>query len=118
MRQYMSDFFSRYIEKKMGDIDEIKRNLKKIIEAVKYIHDGNVSHNDIKLENMLFDDENEPVLSDFGLASVNQNYNSDYIRQHWKNRDLSYAGPEVFEFLSDKNAKIFDMKKQDIFALG
>lgn len=67
---------------------------------------------------MLLDDDNQPVLSDFGLACVNHNYKPDSIREHWKKRELSYAGPEVFEFLNNNTAIIFDMKKQDIFALG
>lgn len=89
MREYKSDFFTHYIEKKLGDIDEIKRNFRLIIQALKYIHDNNVSHNDIKLENMLLDEGSQPVLSDFGLSCVNHNLRSDSIREHWKRRELT-----------------------------
>ena len=43
-----------------------------MLEAIKYCHDNNIVHRDIKLENFLVDlDEKEQVqikLSDFGLA--------------------------------------------------
>jgi serine/threonine protein kinase len=45
--------------------------MKKIISAVKYLHDQNITHRDLKPENFLFSNksnEGEIKLIDFGLS--------------------------------------------------
>ena len=39
----------------MQDENEIKVIFKKVVESVKYMHEKNVVHRDIKLENILLD---------------------------------------------------------------
>ena len=48
--------------------DEIRRLLIELLDAVAYIHDQGVLHRDISPDNILIDDENQPVLIDFGAA--------------------------------------------------
>ncbi len=50
---------------KTGDITNI---LKKILGAVKYMHDQNVLHRDISPDNILLNEDLEPILIDFGAA--------------------------------------------------
>lgn len=45
--------------------------LTKILSAVTYLHKHHVCHRDLKLENVMYDDDFEPKLIDFGLSKPN-----------------------------------------------
>jgi serine/threonine protein kinase len=42
----------------------------KICEGVKYLHDKNISHNDLKPENIFYSLEGNPKIGDFGCARI------------------------------------------------
>lgn len=46
-----------------------KKVLKELAEAMKYLHNRNIAHRDIKLENIILDDKNSPKLIDFGFST-------------------------------------------------
>lgn len=48
--------------------NQIAAILKKILGAIKYMHDQNVLHRDISPDNILLNEELEPILIDFGAA--------------------------------------------------
>ncbi len=48
--------------------DEIKSILRKVLEAVNFIHDQGILHRDISPDNILLDENKSPVLIDFGAA--------------------------------------------------
>lgn len=100
-----------YIQKN-GMISEkvAKSWMLQIIEAVKYMHDRNVAHRDLKLENLLLTDHCMTVkLCDFG-----------FVKEVGVNEDLSqtfcgskaYAAPEILK------GQAYDPKKGDVWALG
>lgn len=58
------DFLERYTT--------IISYIKCVTEAIKYLHENNIHHGDIKLENFLLDD-NKPKLCDFGMTNYDKN---------------------------------------------
>uniref|UniRef100_A0ABM0GV30 Calcium/calmodulin-dependent protein kinase type II subunit beta-like n=1 Tax=Saccoglossus kowalevskii TaxID=10224 RepID=A0ABM0GV30_SACKO len=83
--------------KKKQHFDEIEasRIMKKLVSAVKYMHDRKVVHRDLKPENLLFKDNSEDAelkIVDFGFARMkpdnNQPLNTPCFTLH-------YAAPEV-----------------------
>ena len=50
--------------------DEAKKIFIQIVEGVKYCHNNNILHRDIKLDNILLDGENIVKICDFGVSRV------------------------------------------------
>ena len=48
---------------------EVRRIFKQILKGIEYSHSKNVTHRDIKLENILLDDQNNVKIIDFGFAT-------------------------------------------------
>lgn len=49
--------------------ESCKRIFKEIAAALKYLHEKNIAHRDIKLENIILDDKLGPKLIDFGFST-------------------------------------------------
>ena len=43
----------------------------KILEGVQFIHDSDICHLDLTLDNILLDDKYNPIITDFGLSTKN-----------------------------------------------
>ena len=80
-----------------------------ILSAIEYLHKNNIVHRDIKLENILFDDNEDAKLIDFGL--------SKYIKNNELLSDKPgseiYTAPEIL--LTDDK---YDGFLADIWSLG
>ena len=62
-----------YIKKKQGqklDEFECRTIFKQLVEAVAYLHQLNICHRDLKLDNVLIDDQKNVKLIDFGFSVV------------------------------------------------
>ena len=78
----------------------------KILKGIQVCHQSMIFHRDIKLENILLDNNYNPKICDFGLAKINQKKAIEpYGTQ-------SYAAPEVL------SNRLYDCSKIDIFSLG
>ncbi|EAX91243.1 CAMK family protein kinase [Trichomonas vaginalis G3] len=77
-----------------------------IVSALEYLHDRGISHRDIKPENMLFDDEFNVKLVDFGLSKENCSSLQTYCGTP------VYMAPEI------ACGKEYDGAKADIWAFG
>ncbi|KAJ3393498.1 hypothetical protein HDU92_007694 [Lobulomyces angularis] len=59
---------------------EARKYFRQLISAVDHCHLANIVHRDIKLENLLLDNENNLLLSDFGLGRTFENDTTDLMR--------------------------------------
>ena len=85
---------------------------KKILEAVKYCHDRNICHLDIKPENITFNKTFEPCLIDFGYANNINNENGAKIDYKYQIGTEPFECPEMWKKIK------FNGDKADIFSLG
>lgn len=77
-----------------------------IVKAVKYMHDHNVAHRDLKLTNMLIDQEYVVTVIDFGFACEAEDMHKMYCGTP------SYMAPEIVE------KRVYAAKPTDIWSLG
>ena len=83
---------------------------KEILKAVQICHNNNICHRDLKLDNILLDENYQPVLCDFGFSALidadGQTKLNDYLGT------TKYFPPEILKKIP------YDGKKSDIFSLG
>lgn len=96
----------------------IEENIAKFIfiqlaSAVKHMHDSNIAHFDIKLENILLDEFYNIKLADFGSAEIMENIKSLF---KYKKGTNWYMAPEVANWVFTKEA--YSPFKADIYSLG
>ncbi len=77
-----------------------------IAKGVKYMHDHNVAHRDLKLTNILIDEEYTTKVIDFGFACEAGEYHKMYCGTP------SYMAPEIVE------KKLYNPKPTDVWSLG
>lgn len=77
-----------------------------MLEGLRYLHQRGICHRDIKTENILFDENMNAKLIDFGLSKENSSALHTYCGTPF------YMAPEVILF------DTYDGKKADIWAFG
>lgn len=95
-----------YMVKKKISLQEKYRISDEILSAVEYLHNHQIAHLDIKLENILLSEDLEVKLCDFGFASLNINLIS------WPFGSEHYAAPEIYD------NKPYDGIKADLWSIG
>ena len=78
----------------------------KILRGVLSFHKIGICHRDLKMQNILLDENFNPKIADFGFATYNTGKLNDPVGT------LEYAAPEVID------EKKYDGFKADIFSLG
>jgi len=66
------ELFDKIVEKGQYTEKEASVIVKKMLEAVEYLHSVNIAHRDLKPENLLLksNDDTEVMISDFGLSKI------------------------------------------------
>lgn len=78
----------------------------KILRGVQACHNAGICHRDLKMQNILVDENFSPKICDFGFATQNNNHLSEYLGTR------NYACAEILR------NKPYDGFKADIFSLG
>ena len=95
-----------YIQQGAFSERQAKLLFKKILIGVQAIHNANICHRDIKVENILFDENYNPKIYGFYLSCINANNLQEWVGT------LSYTAPEILRH------QPYDGFKADIFSLG
>lgn len=89
------EFFFKDRDKKLG-YSQIAKYIWQLCDALRFLHYYDIIHADVKLENILVDDDDDIRLCDFGLARINNDdYESDYRRGVCGT--VGYIAPEVYD---------------------
>ncbi|MCI0608264.1 MAG: protein kinase [Anaerolineae bacterium] len=72
MRYMAGGSLSDRIQNKPMTLTEIAYIIQRVAAALDYAHDKGVIHRDLKPGNILFDEYNNPYISDFGIAKLSQ----------------------------------------------
>jgi serine/threonine-protein kinase len=70
MRYMPGGSLAQRIAKGKLSLAETARIIEKVASALAYAHKKGVIHRDLKPDNILFDNDNEPFISDFGIAKL------------------------------------------------
>ncbi|VVC25843.1 Protein kinase domain,Protein kinase-like domain,Serine/threonine-protein kinase, active [Cinara cedri] len=85
---------------------------KQICDAVEYLHQKDISHRDIKCENVLLESMRHVKLADFGFARMCSDERGRRLMSQTYCGSSSYAAPEVLQGIP------YDPKAYDVWALG
>ena len=107
MDYHPHEFFNYCVEHEAQGEEAGKFFLHQLVESVGYLHNRGIAHRDLKMENLLLDDDLNLMLVDFGLSV------SDGISnlKQWCGTP-AYACPQILE------QKAYDGMQADIFSLG
>ncbi len=95
---------------KSMDLEEVNLIFKQLADALAYAHRKGIIHRDIKPVNVLMDQSNRPILSDFGIAKV---------MEGTKELTRPGAGVGTPEYMSPEQCKGEPVDgRADIYALG
>ncbi|KAA8543673.1 hypothetical protein F0562_021581 [Nyssa sinensis] len=91
--------------------DVARKYFQQLINAVDFCHSRGVYHRDLKLENLLLDENENLKVSDFGLSALAESKRQDGLL-HTTCGTPAYVAPEVI------NRKGYDGAKADIWSCG
>lgn len=78
-----------------------------MLDVLSFMHAKKIAHRDLKLENILVDEQLNLKVADFGFAAIQK---IDKLKSY--RGTMTYMAPEI------KEGKIYDGAKVDIFSVG
>ena len=114
---YTIDYFSNgtllyYVQNYRFSEKQAKIIFKKIVEGIKFCHNKNICHLDIKPENIIFDNKFEPIIIDFGLSKKIKDNKNEIVQYLGKTGTKQYECPEMWKIGK------YTGVEADIFSLG
>ena len=76
MRFMTGGSLSSWIEKGKFSVQDTARIIEKIAQGLTYAHKKGIIHRDLKPDNILFDNNGDPFISDFGIAKLSESSGS------------------------------------------
>ncbi|XP_018565552.1 testis-specific serine/threonine-protein kinase 3-like [Anoplophora glabripennis] len=92
--------------------DKARTIFRQIVSAVHYLHNLDISHRDLKCENVFLTATDQVKLGDFGFARFCKNEFGNKILSNTFCGSAAYAAPEILQGV------FYDPKMYDIWALG
>lgn len=92
--------------------DHLRRYFVCLSQALRYIHESDVRHKDIKPANVLIDSSGSVILTDFGISRRFAKSTSHMTNDRWE-WTRKYASPEIM-----KGKKVPRDDPSDVFSLG
>lgn len=84
--------------RKLGEV-EVRKFIRQTVSAVHYLHQGGILHRDLKVENLLLDDDYNIKIIDFGLSNTLfvSSPDGQSTKEHLKTQcgSPAYAAPEI-----------------------
>lgn len=95
----------------------VRKMLYQIFQGINILHQNDIAHGDIKLENIMYDSENKCMkLIDFGFSTKTSNVNENGEKEKKLSTtfcgSIHYVSPEIIDKIP------FHPKKADIWSLG
>lgn len=84
---------------------------KKILEGLEACHQAGVAHRDMKMDNVMLDDDYNPKIADFGFAALLQGKDGDGILRTPLGT-VEYMAPEIL------TGKAYEGTKVDVYSTG
>ena len=110
--EYFPKILTKKIEKKLN-IEDIKHIIKQLLISIKELHKCNYIHNDLKPDNIMFNNNNELKLIDFGLCSRFLTP----LKEHIIQKSMGMTGNERFASI-DALKKLSTSRRSDIESIG
>lgn len=109
---------SEYVRRR-GPLRELlaRRWFKQICSAVHHMHTRGISHRDLKLGNILLDEQKQCKVTDFGLSRVSYRLNQGILYCNSYCGTEPYMSPEILK-KDELGKRCYDPLVADIWALG
>ncbi|KAH7639316.1 protein kinase-like protein [Dermatophagoides farinae] len=113
------------------NITEAVRLFNGLIAGLQYMHGKNIAHRDLKLDNFFLDNDRQPLIGDFGFATIGTRQGRmiiEHLIRQTRCGSEGYMAPEVARITGNKNnnnnddnnnePQQYNAKKADVYSMG